>query len=192
MNLIDTIDEIGMFEINTQLNKYIDNVDLMYDISKYVPVSSTSFTLCSVNEVTIRILNLQKRNIMFLSNEIAILECLLKYKEYFDNIIVVLSSNLSKEQKENIIKNSPDKSIIKYINELEYPTLIKPKNSVIISFGYKSGNKCLLTKNSYRAMEIYKDFLGEKVFISYFKENVYERPKNWISINGDKYFTKLF
>ena len=129
---------------------------------------------------------------MFLSNEIAILEGMLKYKEYFDNIIVVLSSNLSKEQKEIIIKNSPNQDIIKYINELEYPTLIKPKNSVIVSFGYKNGSKCLLTKNSYRAMEIYKDFLGEKIFVSCFKENVYERPKNWISINGEKYFTKLF
>ena len=38
MNLIDTIDEIGIFETNIQLIKYIDNVELMYDISKYIPV----------------------------------------------------------------------------------------------------------------------------------------------------------
>ena len=40
---------------------------------------------------------------MFLSNEIAVLEGMLKYKDYFDNIIVVLSGNLSKKQKEIII-----------------------------------------------------------------------------------------
>ena len=108
-------------------------------------------------------------------------------------LLSVVSVNLvSVMRKENIIKNSPNKEIIKYINELEYPSLLKPKNSVIISFGYKSGSKCVLTKNNYRAMEIYKDFLGEKIFVSCFKENVYERPKNWISINGEKYFTKLF
>lgn len=191
MNLIDTIDEIGIFEINIQLNKYIDNVELMYDISKYIPVSSDSSTLRSVNEVVIKILNLRKKNIMFLSNEIAILEGMLKYKEYFDNIIVVLSSNLSKEQKEIIIKNSPNQDIVKYINELEYPTLIKPKNSVIVSFGYKNGNKCLLNKKSYRTLEIYKEFLGEKVFVSCLNESISERPKNWISINGEKYFTKM-
>ena len=191
MNLIDTIDEIGIFETNIQLNKYIDNVELMYDISKYIPVSSDSSTLRSVNEVVITILNLRKKNIMFLSNEIAILEGMLKYKEYFDNIIVVLSSNLSKEQKEIIIKNSPNQDIIKYINELEYPTLIKPKNSVIVSFGYKNGNKCLLNKKSYRTLEIYKEFLGEKVFVSCLNESISERPKNWISINGEKYFTKM-
>lgn len=191
MNLIDTIDEIGIFETNIQLNKYIDNVELMYDISKYIPVSSDSSTLRSVNEVVIKILNLRKKNIMFLSNEIAILEGMLKYKEYFDNIIVVLSSNLSKEQKEIIIKNSPNQDIIKYINELEYPTLIKPKNSVIVSFGYKNGNKCLLNKKSYRTLEIYKEFLGEKVFVSCLNESISERPKNWISINGEKYFTKM-
>lgn len=192
MNLIDTIDEIGIFETTTQLNKYIENVDLMYDISRFVPVSSDASSLRSVNEVVIKILNLQKRNIMFLSNEIAILEEILKYKEYFDNIIVVLSSNLSREQKEIIVKNSPDQNIIKYINELEYPTLIKPKNSVIISFGYKNGNKCLLNKKSYRTLEIYKEFLGEKIFVSCLNESISERPKNWISINGEKYFTKIF
>lgn len=191
MNLIDTIDEIGIFETNIQLNKYIDNVELMYDISKYIPVSSDSSTLRSVNEVVIKILNLRKKNIMFLSNEIAILEGMLKYKEYFDNIIVVLSSNLSKEQKEIIIKNSPNQDIVKYINELEYQTLIKPKNSVIVSFGYKNGNKCLLNKKSYRTLEIYKEFLGEKVFVSCLNESISERPKNWISINGEKYFTKM-
>lgn len=192
MNLIDTIDEIGIFETTTQLNKYIDNGELMYDISKFVPVSSDASSLRSVNEVVIKILNLQKRNIMFLSNEIAILEETIKYKEYFDNIIVVLSSNLSREQKEIIVKNSPDRNTVKYINELEYPTLIKPKNSVIISFGYKNENKCLLNKKSYRTLEIYKEFLGEKVFISCLDENISERPKNWISINGEKYFTKIF
>ena len=191
MNLIDTIDEIGIFETNIQLKKYIDNAELMYDISKYVPISSNSFTLHSVNDVTIKILNLQKRNIMFLSNEIAVLEGILKYKDYFDNIIVVLSGNLSKEQKEIIIKNSPDHNFIKYINELEFPSLIKPKNSVIVSFGYKNGNKCLLNKKSYRTLEIYKEFLGEKVFVSCSNESISERPKNWISINGEKYFTKM-
>ena len=192
MNLIDTIDEIGIFETTTQLNKYIDNGELMYDISKFVPVSSDASSLRSVNEVIIKILNLQKRNLMFLSNEIAILEEILKYKGYFDNIIVVLSNNLSREQKEIIIKNSPNRNIIKYINELEYPTLIKPKNSVIISFGYKNGNKCLLNKKSYRTLEIYKEFLGEKIFISCLDDNISEWPKNWISINGEKYFTKIF
>ncbi len=191
MNLIDTIDEIGIFETNAQLYKYIDNIELMYNISKHVPISSDSSTLRSVNEVVIKILNLRKRNIMFLSNEIAILEEILKYRGYFDHIIVVLSSNLSMEQKKIIIKNSPNQNIIKYINELEYPTLIKPKDSVIISFGYKNGNKCLLNKRSYRALEIYKEFLGEKVFVPCLNESLSERPKNWILINKEKYFTKM-
>ena len=192
MNLMDTIDEIGIFETNLQLEKYINNKNLIYDISEHIPVSLFSSSKCIIDEVIMMILNLRKRNIMFLSNEISILEKMLEYKDCFDNIVVVLSGNLSMEQKENIIKNSPNKEFIKYINELEYPSLLKPKNSAIISFGYKNGGKCLLTRNSYRAMEIYKGFLGEKIFISCFKENVYERPKNWISVNGEKYFTNLF
>lgn len=192
MNLIDTINEIGIFETNLQLEKYVNNKSLMHDISKYIPISLNALSKQQVDDAIVKILNLQKRNIMLLSNEISILENLLNYKKCFDNIIVVLSGNLNKEQKENIIKNSPDKNFIKYISELEYPSLIKPKNSVIITFGYRNGNKCLLTKNSYRTMEIYNDFLGEKIFISCSQENINERPKNWVSINSEKYFTKVF
>ena len=192
MNLIDTINEIGIFETNLQLEKYVNNKSLMHDISKYIPISLNALSKQQVDDSIVKILNLQKRNIMLLSNEISILENLLNYKKCFDNIIVVLSGNLNKEQKENIIKNSPNKNFIKYISELEYPSLIKPKNSVIITFGYRNGNKCLLTKNSYRTMEIYNDFLGEKIFISCSQENINERPKNWVSINSEKYFTKVF
>ncbi len=192
MNLIDTINEIGIFETNLQLEKYINNKNLMHDISKYIPSSLNALSKPQMDDVILKILNLQKRNIMLLSNEISVLENLLKYKKCFDNIIVVLSGNLNKEQKENIIKNSPNKNFIKYINELEYPLLIKPKNSVIITFGYRNGNKCILTKNSYRTMEIYNYFFGEKIFMSCSRKDINERPKNWVSINSEKYFTKVF
>lgn len=189
MNLMDTIDEIGIFETNTQLVKYATNSELMNDIAQYIPIVSNLSMIKNVDYVIKRILNLQKRNIMFLSNEILILEKLLNYNSYFDNIIVVLSNNLKKSQKENIIKNSPSK-FISYINELDYPTIIKPKDSVIISFGYKDNKKCLLTKNNYRTLEVYKDFLGEMVFVNCFENDVKERVKNWVSINEDKYFTR--
>lgn len=189
MNLMDTIDEIGIFETNTQLVKYATNSELMNDIAQYIPIVSNLSMIKNVDCVIKRILNLQKRNIMFLSNEILILEKLLNYNSCFDNIIVVLSNNLKKSQKENIIKNSPSK-FINYINELDYPTIIKPKDSVIISFGYKDNKKCLLTKNNYRTLEVYKDFLGEMVFVNCFENDVKERVKNWVSINEDKYFTR--
>ncbi len=189
MNLMDTIDEIGIFETNTQLVKYATNSELMNDIAQYIPIVSNLSMIKNVDYVIKRILNLQKRNIMFLSNEILILEKLLNYNSCFDNIIVVLSNNLKKSQKENIIKNSPSK-FISYINELDYPTIIKPKDSVIISFGYKDNKKCLLTKNNYRTLDVYKDFLGEMVFVNCFENDVKERVKNWVSINEDKYFTR--
>ena len=189
MNLMDTIDEIGIFETNTQLVKYATNSELMNDIAQYIPIVSNLSMIKNVDYVIKRILNFQKRNIMFLSNEILILEKLLNYNSCFDNIIVVLSNNLKKSQKENIIKNSPSK-FISYINELDYPTIIKPKDSVIISFGYKDNKKCLLTKNNYRTLEVYKDFLGEMVFVNCFENDVKERVKNWVSINEDKYFTR--
>lgn len=189
---MDTIDEVGIFETNIQLEKYAENQKLMYEISKFIPVSSTISAAKLLKRKVENIISLQKENLMLLSNEISVLEELLKYKECFKNIIVVLSGNLNKEQKENIIKNSPNIKVIKYVNELEYPTIIKPKDSAIILFGYKIRNKYMLTKKSYRTMEIYKDFLGEKIFISCSENSINERPKEWISVNGEKYFTKVF
>lgn len=191
MNLADIIDEIGIYEISIHINKYISDNELINNVSKYIPISNNLYTMNSVEDVVLKILSLRKKNIMFLSNEIAILEGLMKYKDYFDNIIVVLSNSLNNEQRSNIIRNSPNNKYIKYINELEFPSLMKPKNSAIISFGYNDGNKCLINRKNYRTLEIYKEFLGEKIFLSLLNEKIVERPKNWISINGENYFTKI-
>lgn len=191
MNLADIIDEIGIYEISIHINKYISDNELINNVSKYIPISNNLYTMNSVEDVVLKILSLRKKNIMFLSNEIAILEGLMKYKDYFDNIIVVLSNSLNNEQRLNIIRNSPNNKYIKYINELEFPSLMKPKNSAIISFGYNDGNKCLINRKNYRTLEIYKEFLGEKIFLSLLNEKLVERPKNWISINGENYFTKI-
>lgn len=190
MNLNEVIDEIGILETNIHLKKYEKNNELMENISQNIPISFYSLSESEIFEISRKIINLQKQNIMFLSNEISVLEKLLNYKKYFYNLIVVLSGNLSKNQKDNIINNSPNSKIIKYINELEYPLIIKPRNSILIAFGYKNSGKCIITQNSYRTLEIYKDFLGDKVFINCSKEEIKTRPKNWISINYEKYFTR--
>ena len=48
---------------------------------------------------------LKKKNILMLSNEIALIEKMEEYSRYFDNIIIVLSRNLSPFQIEEIKKN---------------------------------------------------------------------------------------
>ena len=126
-----------------------------------------------------------------LSNEIALIEKMVEYKDFFENIIVVLSRNLKSTQINQIKKNIPKDINVSFIKELEFPTIIKPKDSAIIAFGYLSGKRCLVSKNSYRMMEIYKDFLGEKIFISCANEDINQRPRNWILLNQEKYFTKI-
>ena len=64
MNLIDTINEIGIFETNLQLEKYVNNKSLMHDISKYIPISLNALSKQQVDDAIVKILNLQKRNIM--------------------------------------------------------------------------------------------------------------------------------
>ena len=116
------------------------------------------------------------------------IEKLLFHKEKIENILVCLSRNLSEEQVSNIKSNIPKNNNVTFINELEYPSIIKPKDSIILVVGYKNVNNCIVTDNTYRMLEIYKSFLGKKVFISCISENVKVKQKNFISINGKNYF----
>lgn len=191
MDLNKTIEEIGILETNNNIEKYYWNNKLIEDVSNYIPISLYSITESIINNILINLLNFKKKNILMLSNEIALLEKMAEYNNFFDNIIVVLSRNLSEKQKEQIKNNVPKNINVNFITELEFPKIIKPKDSLILIFGYISGNSCLLSKNSYRMLEIYKDFLGEKVFVSCSTENIKQRPKNWILITKEKYFTKI-
>jgi len=191
MDLNSTIDEIGILETNLQLEKHMDNPMLMESVSNYIPVPSDCITSSIVNLVTEQLVNLNKKNILMLSNEIALIDKLSEYKNAFENVIVVLSRNLDKNQIENIKNNVSKKINVKFINELEFPTIVKPKNTIMLSFGYRSGTKYLLTKNHYRTLQIYKSFLGEKIFVSCFEKDINYRPKNWISFNNEGIFTKV-
>lgn len=191
MDLNSAIDEIGILETNLQLEKHINDPILMESVSEYIPVPSDCITTSIINFVTKELVNLNKKNILMLSNEIALIDKLSEYKNSFDNIIVVLSRSLDKNQIEHIKNNVSKKITVKFINELEFPTIIKPKNTIMLSFGYRSGTKCLLTKNHYRTLQIYKSFLGEKIFVSCLEKDINYRPKNWISFNNEGMFTKV-
>lgn len=188
MNIRDTINEIGILETNLQIEKYIDDEALLKSISSEMPVPIQCETKMILNNAVEKIISMNKENIFLLSNEIALIERLLFHHEKIKNILVCLSRNLSEEQKKNIKNNVPKTNNITFINELEYPNIIKPKNSIILVVGYKNGNNCILTDNTYRMLELYKSFLGKKIFVSCISENVKVKQRNFISVNGKNYF----
>lgn len=191
MNLKNTLEEIGIFEINLQLEKYLNNENLLSEISCEIPVPSRCSTKSIIDNSLSKIVLLNKRNIFLLSNEIAFIEELVLFKNKFDNVIVGLSRNLSYEQVKNIKNNVPKGINVSFVNELEYPTILKPKDSIILVFGYMSGNNCLVLDNTYRMLEIYKSFLGKKIFINCIDRDINIRPNGFISINGKNYFDKI-
>ena len=188
MNYRTTLEEIGILETNKQIEKYINDKDLMKLIKKDIPVPSSIQTNEIINKIISKLIDMKKENIFILSNEIALIEVLNKYKNNFKNIIVALSRNLSLEQVKNIKNNIPKNSNVYFIYELEYPLVIKPKDSVILVFGYMNGNNCIVTTNTYRMIEIYKSFLGKKVFINCINDELLVTQHNFISINLNNYF----
>lgn len=188
MNIKDTLDEIGILETNIQIEKYIDDKSLLNSVSSEMPVPIKKETKEIINNAVNRILELNKKNILMLSNEIALIEEFLLHKDKIENIIVCLSRNLSEEQVNNIKCNVPKNSNVIFIHELEYPTIIKPRDSIILVLGYLNGNNCIVTNNTYRMIELYKSFLGKKVFVSCISGDVKLKQKNFISINSKNYF----
>lgn len=188
MNLKNTLEEIGILEVNSQIEKYSNDKELLLEISSEIPISTKYNTKNIINNAISKIMEFKKQNIFMLSNEIAFIEELAIKREFFSSIIVGLSRNLTNEQIKNIKNNVPKNVHINYINELEFPAVIKPKDSLIIVFGYVNGTNCIITKNVYRMLEIYKSFLGKKVFINCLKENVNINQQDWISINANNYF----
>ena len=51
-----------------------------------------------------------------------------------------------------------------------------------------NGNNCIVTTNTYRMIEIYKSFLGKKVFINCINDELLVTQHNFISINLNNYF----
>ena len=188
MNIKDTLDEIGILETNIQIEKYIDDKDLLNHVSSEMPIPIKNETKEIINNAVEQILLLNKKNIFMLSNEIALIEKFLLHKDKIENIIVCLSRNLSDEQVSNIKSNVPKNSNVIFIHELEYPNIIKPRDSIILVLGYLNGNNCIVTNNTYRMIELYKSFLGKKVFVSCISDNVKLKQKNFISINSKNYF----
>ena len=187
MNIKDTLDEIGILETNIQIEKYMDDKSLLDSVSSEMPIPTKIETKKIINAIE-KILELNKKNIFMLSNEIALIEKFLLHKDKIQNIIVCLSRNLSDEQLSNIKSNVPKNSNVTFIHELEYPNIIKPRDSILLVLGYLNGNNSIVTNNTYRMIELYKSFLGKKVFVSCISDNVKLRQKNFISINSNNYF----
>ena len=188
MNYRTTIEEIGILETNMQIEKYLDDKTLTNSIKHDIPIPSKVETKDIINNIISKLIDMKKENIFILSNEMALIESLLNYKNIIKNIIVALSRNLSEEQV-NIIKNNiPKNNIVHFINELEFPLILKPKDSVILVFGYMNANNCIVPNNTYRMVEIYKGFLGKKIFINCISDEVFVNQKDFIKFNINNYF----
>lgn len=190
MKITNLINELGLLKINQCLCKY--DKKLKNNLLEYFPISNEQDYVNLVDKSIFKLLNYNKKNIFILSNELLFLERLSYYNISFQNIIVCLSHSLNDEQKDNIKHNIPNNLNISFINELEFPTLLKPNNSLIVTFGYRYGTNYILSENNYSLIETYKSFLGKKILITCSNDSIAYKPMNWVSINrNNDLFTEV-
>ena len=87
--LTNTIEEIGILEINLKIEKYLDNRELIESISSYMPLVKTLSTKDKIDYIVQKILALKKKNLLLLSIEIALIDKLVEYKDYIFKIIFI-------------------------------------------------------------------------------------------------------
>ena len=190
MEIINLTNELGVLKINECLSKYDD--EFKKNLLEYIPISHSQNYTDLIDKAIFKLLSYNKQNIFILSNELLFLERLSYYNIHFQNIIICLSHALTNEQKDNIKRNVPNNLNISFVNELEFPTILKPNNSLIITFGYKYGYSYLLSNNNYSLIETYKSFLGKKILINCSCFPISNKPDNWISINkNNNLFTEV-
>lgn len=190
MEIINLTNELGLLKINQCLCNY--DKELKNHLLEYIPISSNQDYVNLIDKAIFKLLSYNKQNIFILSNELLFLERLSYYNINFQNIIVCLSHSLTNDQKENIKHNIPGNLNVSFINELEFPTILKPSNSLIITFGYKYSSNYILSENNYSLIETYKSFLGRKILINCSNYPITNRPNNWISINkNNDLFTEV-
>ena len=139
-----------------------------------------------IREIATWIHSFNKKNIMFLTPEIALIDELLKYDNE-TQFIIALPNFMEEETKENIINNNPDSKRVLFLQDSLSPSSFLPCNSLLVTCGFITGHCFMVLPETYSLNEKHHSFLGKKLFIPYTEFSEPIRYDDWIEINNDKF-----
>lgn len=165
MDILKTAREIGFFETGCNLTQIPGSDFLKWKVERSMPFPDEGIA-SALSVIPKRMKDLGKSKYMFLNPEIALIERLPGVEPQAEAVIVI-PSDMDRESKERLSNNLPHGMNVSLLQEPWFPDSFLPCNGVIIACGYMAGNRPMVLPETYRLINHYWGFLGQKVFIPY-------------------------
>lgn len=189
IDIKSNINETGIVETLCVLHNHASNSEIMNDASLHLPIPEDNIHKKIVGIVN-SLAGLNKKRLLFLSPEIAIIEKLNVF-ECIEEIIVCLPSDYDEYTYERIFNNQPAGIKITFIKENEVPLDFTGNNAAIVTFGFCDIERALILNYNYRMMERYKAFYGYKILVSCGNHMSNARPIGWTPVNTYEFFNEI-
>lgn len=182
MNLQKIFREMGLFETVQNLSKVMNSQEVIDKVGGYAPLPPKSI-VNTIQEASKWLIDLNKQKYMFLSPEIALIEEMSQYANEATETIIVIPADLEVDIKDRLQKNLSKKIKIELLEESFFPQQFLPSNAVIVASGYLGNGRMFVLPDTYRMLEHYSGFYGDKVFIPYVELDTAQRYKEWMELS---------
>lgn len=174
--------EIGLFEVGINLSKVCGSCDVLHTVGASMPLPDENIA-DQVPKIAAWLHGFGKKNYLFLTPEIALIEEMAKCADPAEEIIIAVPHSLEPEAKERLRNNLPGGIRITILEEPYFPQAFYPRNSMIVVCGYSAGGRTMVLSDTYRMVEHYKGFLGKKVFVPFKEFDTAVRYDGWIEVS---------
>jgi hypothetical protein len=187
MNLIKSIAEIGVLEVERVVAKFPDNAT---ETSAYLPYVNMAFIENRIRVLANSVLHLGKNTIFLMTPEIALIEEL-AVLGWNGTTIIPLPFDFDNESVSRIRANIPLGINVHFISEGTFPSDFRPSNGAIICTGLAPPwYRYYIPTSSYRMMTLYKAFHGDRILLSCSPDES-EVPELGWTYTEDDFFTNI-
>ena len=186
MDIIKTSREIGLFEAARNMSEAYDSQEVRSKVEEAMPMPGAEFPP-RIAQAADYLLRFNKRKLLLLSPEIALIEELVKKAQPGIQVIVAVACDMDPESRARLYNNIPAGISIQLLEEPYFPEAFTPANGMIVSFGYLAGERLMALPEGYRMTDHYGGFWGRKVFIPYVVRRDSTRFGSWMEVNPSKF-----
>lgn len=177
--------EIGLFETAVNLAKVRNSTEVIQKVGASMPLPDEGIGV-RVGQIAEWLFSFGKCKYMFLVPEITLIEEMGRLSNHETEVIIAVSRDLDSEARERLNNNLPHSISVTILEEPYFPQAFFPRNGLMVISGYLGGDRAMVLPDTYRMVEHYSGFLGEKVFVPYKELDTAIRYDGWMEISQQR------
>lgn len=186
MELLKSVREIGFFELSTNLSKVLNSEAVSSKAGASLPLPDTNI-VDSVEKIAKWLASFGKSKYLFLSPEIALIECLAALCPQ-QEAIMLAPCDMGEDVRARLANNLPRHMRTLLLEEPFFPEDFYPGNGIIVVCGYLAGGRAMVLPETYRLIDHYVGgFYGKKVFVPYTELTEGTRYAGWLEVSAEKF-----